>query len=253
MVLPQNSGFKIDFLVCGTQKGGTTALFHYLKLHPEVFLPQVKEIHFFDNDINFLTQSPNYDEYHHHFQPQEHHRIIGEVTPIYMYWMDAPRRIWVYNPKIKIILILRNPIERAYSQWKMECDRNVECLSFWDALQAEVYRLKASQPSQNREFSYLDRGFYCVQINRIWSYFDRNQVLILKNEDLRNSPCDTMNRIFKFLGVNPLVNISKYGIDSVSYSNILSQQESFFLFQYYEFEIKQLELMLNWDCKKWRI
>ena len=88
-----------------------------------------------------------------------------------MYWNQAIERIYEYNPKIKLILILRNPINRAFSHWNMERDRNRENRSFWDSINEEKSRLLSSDYTQHRTFSYLDRGFYSIQIKKINKYF----------------------------------------------------------------------------------
>jgi hypothetical protein len=161
----------IDFIICGTQKGGTSALDAYLREHPEICMADHKEVHFFDNEDNFSRSKPDYSKYHSHFSPKTTHNIVGEATPIYMYWNDAPRRIWEYNPNVKLIVLLRNPIERAYSHWNMERQRNVENLSFWDAIQNEKERCRETLPLQHRLYSYVDRGFYLGQIRRLWAFF----------------------------------------------------------------------------------
>lgn len=120
---PNNNSGKqnrcINFLVAGTQKGGTTALDCYLRLHQDILMATDKEVHFFDNEDEFQNVV-DYEKYHQHFGPFVEGKVIGESTPIYMYWYDAPRRIWEYNPKMKFVLVLRNPIERAFSHWNME-------------------------------------------------------------------------------------------------------------------------------------
>ena len=80
---------KVDFIICGTQKGGTTALDAYLRRHPAIGLAGAKEVHFFDNEDAFRDGRPNYDVYHSAFPSSPSHQLIGEATPIYMYWYDA--------------------------------------------------------------------------------------------------------------------------------------------------------------------
>lgn len=162
---------KAGFLICGTQKGGTSALDHYLRAHPEIGMAREKEVHYFDNDSHFLNAAPDYAAYHAAFSPAPSHKILGEATPIYMYWHEAPRRIQEYNPEIKLIVLLRNPVQRAFSHWNMERARNLETLSFQDAIQNETGRCRTALPGQHRIFSYVDRGFYMAQLRRLWSFF----------------------------------------------------------------------------------
>ena len=131
-------------------------------------MAKVKEVHLFDDDKTFARRSHDgYAEYHRQFAPTSTGQLLGEITPAYMYWNDAPRRIREYNPAMKLIAVLRNPITRAYSQWNMQRDAGAEQLPFWEALQAEAARLSASLPHQNRNASYVDRGFYSGQLRRL--------------------------------------------------------------------------------------
>src|SRR2546429_7073426 len=129
---------KVDFLVAGAQKSGTTALNYYLRRHPYIALPIKKELHFFDNDELFAGGNVSYEPLHEMFQPARPGGIAGENTPIYLYWRPALPRIRDYNPAMKFIVILRNPIERAFSQWNMQRTRGIEPCDFLDAVAAEA-------------------------------------------------------------------------------------------------------------------
>lgn len=137
---------KVNFLICGTQKGGTIVLDAYLRTHPEICMANHKEIHYFDREKYFLYQKPDYRQYHEFFNPNQNHKVLGETTPLYMYWYTAPRRNWEYNSNMKLILILRNPIERAYSHWNMQRDRGYDTLPFHKAIQSEEKRRQKSLP-----------------------------------------------------------------------------------------------------------
>ena len=119
-----------------------------------------KEVHFFDTEENFTESPPDYSNYHAWFSPLLSHRVLGEATPIYMYWNQAPNRMHAYNPDMKIVIMLRCPIQRAFSHWNMERTRGNETLSFWEALMHEKARLDLALPNQQRVYSYVDRGFY---------------------------------------------------------------------------------------------
>src|SRR5438045_2323453 len=110
---------KLDFLVAGAQKSGTTALNYYLKRHPRIALPVKKELHFFDNDELFAGGNVSYEPLYEMFRPARSGSIAGENSPIYLYWRPALPRIRDYNPAMKFIVILRNPIERAFSLSKL--------------------------------------------------------------------------------------------------------------------------------------
>ena len=103
---------KVDFLVCGTQKGGTTALRAYLQKHNSIDMPK-NELHFFDNDSLFGEKRIDYAQYHKSFSNNDGMSVWGETTPIYMYWKECPKRIFDYNPQMKLIFLLGGPVKRA--------------------------------------------------------------------------------------------------------------------------------------------
>ena len=115
----------VNFVVVGVQKAGTTALFDYLQDDPAYGLPDVKEVHFFD-DETIDWSAPDYGPYHARFDWSDPTLIRGEATPIYIYWPRSLERLAAYNPAAKIILMLRDPVERAWSHWRMETSRGVE-------------------------------------------------------------------------------------------------------------------------------
>lgn len=241
----------MDFFVSGAQKAGTSALDFYLRQHPEVCMASRKEVHFFDNDANFTNELPCYNIYHAFFRPQPQHRILGETTPAYMYWLTAPKRLWEYNPAAKHIVVLRNPIERAYSHWNMQRKIGIEPRSFWQALHTEREKCRESLPFQNKPYSYIDRGFYSEQLRRLLYYFPGEQLLILKCEDLKAQPRDTLDRIWRFIGVASHKDIKFAIVHSNPYGTSMTDKERRYLLDVYEFEIKQLERMLGWDCSDW--
>lgn len=241
----------VDFVICGAQKGGTSVLDVYLREHPEICMAERKEVHFFDAEPLFEKGVPDYSQYHSCFKPQAAHRLIGEATPIYMYWHNAPGRIWEYNPDMKLIAVLRNPIDRAYSHWNMERARNSETLSFWDAIQNEQQRCREALPYQHRVFSYVDRGFYSEQLRRLWFYFSRDNVLVLKNEHLRDQPNETLEKVCGFLGVDNFENINARDVHSLPYPSGMNDREKEYLRRLYEYEIKNIERVLGWDCSDW--
>lgn len=276
-----NKPYRVDFLIAGAQKSGTSALDAYLRLQPEICMAGRKEVHFFDNERIFSVETGDYssperffpwfglegchlsdpdnftgdkyDLYHAFFSLMPPQRLCGEATPECMYWYDAPRRIWEYNPAMKLIIILRNPIERAYSHWNMRRlrpENKKERRSFRTALEREVQKCPHSLPLQFKE-RYIDRGFYTDQIRRIWHYFPEEQTLILKNEALRYTPQATMDKVCDFLGVTRIENIAEKDMFSKPYATSLSKEDRDFLKNIYRFEIKKLEHLLGWDCSEW--
>jgi hypothetical protein len=186
--------------IIGTQKGGTTALFEFLSKHRQISIPRaLKEVHFFDNDVAFAEGRPDYDAYESLFKCGANTIVRLEATPIYMYWLSVASRLAAYNPEIKLIMMLRDPVERAISQWEMEFSRGAESEVFEIALERE--RECISLGGQDRVRSYIDRGFYAVQIRRLLRYFPREQMLFLKREDLLMEHQKTLRRVYEFLGV----------------------------------------------------
>ncbi|CAN5527468.1 sulfotransferase [soil metagenome] len=192
----------VNFIIAGAQKGGTTALFDYLTEEPAISLSKVKEVHFFD-DETLDWSAPDYRPYHAHFAV-DGPDIRGEATPIYIYWPECLERIARYNSNMKLVLLLRDPVERAWSHWKMEFARGVETKPFSWAIRAGRQRLFQSEPwGAHREFSYVERGFYGEQVGRALSLFPREQILILRSEDLKLQPDAVLREVNWFLGIAP--------------------------------------------------
>ncbi len=238
----------------GAQKGGTTALDGYLRCHPHLCMPRKKELHFFDRDSFFELGQPDYEWYEKQFSPNSKHRLLGETTPAYMFWLQSPKRIRDYNPNMRLIFLLRNPIERAYSHWNMQRTRGWEKRGFLEAVDQEINTKQTSGfPSQNRRFSYIDRGYYSEQICRVRSYFPDQQLLFLKSETFFEDPGKVLEKIFGFLGLDGI------SLDSVtsqkkfqgSYTRPLSLREKGYLKEIYREEILKLERLLHWDCSNW--
>ncbi|MCB0207677.1 MAG: sulfotransferase domain-containing protein [Anaerolineae bacterium] len=273
---------RVNFLIAGAQKSGTSALDAYLRRHPEICMGERKEVHFFDNE-RFFNEEPisdgslkkffrkvgrmeraisvpdnfsrdKYDLYHTFFSPHPPQRLCGEASPTYMYWYDAPRRIWEYNPAMKIIIILRNPIDRAFSHWNMRCHNKREDQPFRDALERQMQKQKSIRrvPFQHKG-RYIERGFYTEQIRRIWHYFPKEQTLFLKTEELRNEPQATIDKVCDFLGVAKMDVTLDINLKSFPYVSSLSKEDRTFLKSIYRFEIKKLERLLGWDCSEWLI
>ncbi len=241
----------VHFIICGTQKGGTTALDAYLREHPEICMADTKEVHFFDNESFFQSGKPDYSHYHSFFHPRPAHRLTGEATPIYMYWKDAPGRMREYNPDLKLIVILRNPIERAYSHWNMEQSNKTDNLLFWDALQSEKERCREALPHQHRVYSYMDRGFYLEQLKRLWSFFPAENVLVMKSETLRNHHQAALRDVCDFLGVNHFHQIREKEVHARPYPAGMADREREYLRSVFEQEIRGIEQALGWDCSDW--
>src|SRR5437899_9659818 len=194
---------RLDFVVAGAQKSGTTALHYFLSKHPNITMGDQQEIHFFDDDALFVSE-PDYEELHKHYGPLGPSTIAGDCTPSYLYHESAAERIWKYNPKIKLLILLRNPVERAFAHWNMQRYRGREPLDFFDAIREEETRIAGAPPAEARRFAYLERGFYGRQLERVFKFFPREQMKVVKFEDFKGKQRQTLASIFSFLGRKPV-------------------------------------------------
>jgi hypothetical protein len=194
-----------NFFILGSAKCGTTSLYHLLRAHPEVFLPVVKEPEFFSNDLHFSAGIDAYSRTH--FRGAESRAARGDATPHYIAFEKVARRIKDLIPEEghRFILILRDPVERAYSlYWNLVYEGH-ETLDFEEALEREDERSR--DPELDRmglvRFRYFSSGLYGAQLEAYLRYFSRERFLILLQEDLRRDPKAVIQRICGFLGISP--------------------------------------------------
>ena len=242
---------RVSFVVAGAQKSGTSALDAYLREHPELCLPQKKELHFFDSDRLFAVEPVDYASYHAHFAPRPPQRLLGEVTPAYMYWPTAAERIARYNPAMRFVLMLRNPVTRAYSHWNMSRQLGREPLTFLEALRAEPERRRSLPLERAKRFTYVERGFYAVQLKRLWSHFPAEQTLVLRSEALFDRPDDVLSRIAAFLAIAPFAPPAHKTVHAREYETEMSAEEKRFLLDAYADDVREVERLLGWDCSDW--
>lgn len=197
---------RIDFVIAGVQKAGTSALFSYLARHPDLQGPSVKETHFFDDETGAIDWAkPNYDRLHCLFSADGHGRLAFEATPVSIFWPNALERMAAYNPDMRLIVIFRDPIERAWSHWRMEVERGADNVPFDFAIRQGRWRLRDVPINHAawRTFSYVERGFYGRQVDRLLQLFDRDNVLLLRSNDLKSDPASTLASIAAFLKLRP--------------------------------------------------
>jgi hypothetical protein len=241
----------VNFLIAGTQRGGTTTLREFLFDHPDVCMSAKKELHFFDDDRFWRNDPPDYAPYHAAFKPGPSHRLLGEATPIYMYWKPALPRIREYNPAMKLIMILRDPAERAYSHWNFERQAGRESLPFREALAAEPARTRTALPAQLRNESYIQRGMYAGQLDEIWRFFPRTQTLVLRFEDLTRATRPLCIEVARFLGIRPFAPAREVVANARKYESPLSAEDRRYLAGIFDEDIKRLEALLGWKCADW--
>lgn len=199
-----------DFVILGTQRGGTTSLFDYLARHPQVFPAFRKEVHFYD-----LHYSRGLDWYRAHFplvrQMSEGH-VTGEATPNYLVHPEAPRRLQSVTPDARLVVMVRNPIERAHSSWRLLSQRGLETASFGDAIAREQ---RESDPLIGEtsgapekvgtalKFLYLAKSRYADQMERWLEYFPLERFIVIASEDMFGQPLKVFFNLSEFLGIDP--------------------------------------------------
>ena len=209
-------------LIIGAQKGGTSALFHYLAQHPRLAPPEQKELDFFGSDLRYSYGLEWYAAQWDRKMPAG--AIRFEASPLYLFTRQAPARIRHCLPRVKLIAILRDPVLRAYSAWQMyrqqladdpQFYRTVirtrytaeegaafqprsaaELDDFWLAIQREAACIERGQ---TMEWSVLEFGLYGPQLRRYFGVFPREQLLILDSNELRTQRVSTLNRVLHFL------------------------------------------------------
>ncbi|MEJ2573694.1 MAG: sulfotransferase domain-containing protein [Gammaproteobacteria bacterium] len=242
---------KVDFLIVGTQKDGTTALHHFLNQTPGLCLPKVKEVHFFDNE-EFFAGEPDYNLYHNHFSHHQAGDICGEATPIYMHWKPAAERILQYNPNMKLICCLRNPVDHRYSHDMTERQRGYETQGFSYALRLERQRRLSEHPLQHRLYSHAKRGYHSRKILQPLKLFPRKNMLFVNNEDLQHQRDDILTKAWDFIGVTPSASlIPMERITSNDYIPMPASDRTD-LSSPFRAESSRLEELLGWNLREWR-
>ena len=238
-----NYNRTIEFIIMGTQKGGTTALSLNISKHPDIFIdndpdPRKSEIHFFDiywtKGIEFYKKKFNYSK-----------KVVGEKTPDLMYLTYTFPLIQSVNPYIKIIIILRNPIYRAYSSWKLVTKYFGENRSFEDAINDELEnKLTENKTFYTAQTHYLQRGLYFNQLTELFKWFPKHNILILISETVKNNMVDEYNKVYDFLNLKhhdikyelAFESDDKSQIDSTLYNKLI---------KFYQSDVNNLEKMLK--------
>jgi hypothetical protein len=220
-LLRRYTGVMPDFLIIGAQKCGTSSLYKYLTKHPFIepaqdFIDSSKEVRFFSRHYGkgilwYRRHFPStlYKKYFKKIYGQE--LITGEATPSYLFHPHAPR--WIYDtiPNVKLIVLLRNPIDRAYSHYQHVFRIGKETLAFDAALEAESKRLSGEREKMIKNenyrsfnymyYSYLTRGIYADQIKVFFNFFKKKQILILNFETFFSNPSVYFKKILEFLQI----------------------------------------------------
>lgn len=207
-----------NFLVVGAAKSGTSSIDRYLAQHPDIFLPAKKEAHYFaipsfpakfngrgDEGMNTETIGSR-ERYESLFAPVSKEIAIGESSAFYLYYPGTAERIYSENPDMKIVIVLRNPVDRAFSAYMYLLRDEREALSFENGLLEEANRKRMDYEPM---WLYRELGLYTEQVHRYLDVFGRNQVKVVLYDDFSRDTAATMSELFAFLGVNP-----NFSIDS---------------------------------------
>lgn len=203
------------FIIIGAQRSGTSSLFHMLKRHPQIKKPIVNEIHFFDNHYQRGTWW-----YRAHFARRKtlrqarHPRVTFDKTPFLLFSPEAPRRVAETLPDVRLVVLLRNPVDRALSNFRKAHQHGLEKIaSFEEAIAAEPERLRKeaeafergeiTQRPHYRRRAYVARGKYDEYLADWFEHFDRSQFFIRPSEELFDDPVTVTNDLARWLGLRP--------------------------------------------------
>jgi len=201
-----------NFLIIGAPKAGTTSLYNFLAQHPEIYMSPVKEPHFFSYEgkmVNYFGPKDqkrcddmfvtSFEKYKELFSKVESQTAIGEASAMYLYSNEAPSKINRYLPNVKLIIILRNPVDRAYSSFTHLVRDDREKLSFADALCEEEKRLAGGWMPF---WGYRSMGYYYTHVKRYMDEFGSDRIKIYLYDELKKDYSDVLRNIYTFLGVS---------------------------------------------------
>ena len=243
-----------NFLAIGAGKSGTSSLYRYLIEHPKILSAAEKELHFFNRDFEL-----GFDWYRCQFPqiPQNSGLMTGEATPWYYCTFQAARNVKSLLPDVKLIVVLRNPVDRAFSHYQMAKKKGLESRFFFKAIAREIDSLKELSdfyiPTPNywkKQNPYLLYGLYFNFLQEWLNEFPREQLLIIKSEDLKNRTEETVNRIFEFLGLEPYQLKDSTQYNTVAYEPMTDETREK-LVDFFQPHNRKLEDLLgmrfNWD------
>ncbi len=215
---------KPNFIIAGERRSGTTSLANYFKSHPEIYLHSRIDMAYFVDpqtkglkdtvkgkiDSDLWEKKFSSEDYISLFKDAKNEIAVGEKSADYFFWKESHHRIKKTVPDVKIILSLRNPVERCWSHYLNELGKGRETLSFKEALRKEKERIEFSDYARNH-LSYLKRGFYDETLEFLYETFDREQIHVVILEELIKRPEIELEKVYNFVGVNPKLGVKFKG------------------------------------------
>lgn len=246
-----NARRRLDFLIIGAEKAGTTALFAYLRRLPDVYIPFNKELNFFDRDR--YGDGSDFSALHRWFLFAPKDSLMGEATPTYLMNPRCFERIRAYNPGMKIIALLRCPIRRAYSAWNYRRARFRDSRDFRTAIQVEIESGGDLTVARENKYRYVGAGLYSDQIRQAKSVFAPENLLLIKYEEFQRDQEKWVQQVAAFIGSSARVEIPKIRRANVwSYQAPLTREDFEYLLPHYAADITEVEKLTGWDCGDWR-
>ncbi len=230
-----------NFFIVGAPKAGTTSLYYYLDAHPEVFMSSIKEPNYFsyqataDQQLYYKEKGiATWDKYIALFKSIEQKKAIGEASVSYLFYPEAAKKIKEKFPKARIIIMLRNPIERAISHYNMDYKLGYIDCSLENAIQ------KKDKSDLNKLYyqQFIQLGFYFEQVKRYIELFGQENVLIIYFEDINNNTQLEVEKLFHFLGVD-----SHFQINTTARYNTFKTPRNYIIREMYR--IKSLRIALK--------
>jgi len=228
----------IDYLCIGAAKAGTMSIIKALNIHPDIFCKE-GETHFFDEEK--LTPS-TIQRYESSFNSKK--KLVGEKSPSYCYLQYAIDRIYSYNPSIKLILLLREPVSRAFSHYNMlDGGRREGAINTDNLVQLKDIT--------RRDDHYVERGYYDEIIEYIVSKFHKDNLYIGIAEEIKANPRVEYNKIYNFLGVKDIKITSDLNIHQGTYKNTISRDLELKLYKIYKSHNEKLYELLGRKIDVW--
>jgi hypothetical protein len=187
-----------DYLILGAQRAGTTSLYNWLIQHPNVVPAKRKEVRYFT-----FHEKRGKDWYGKQLNVRTKYSVHGEAEPNYLFCTYIRKNVKALVPNVKLIVMLRDPVARAFSNWKLMRDQGRESLTFTEAIRREESRVAESHHNWLYH-SYKGRGHYAIQLERWFHYFPKRQFIIVLSEKMFNTPDSVFHNVQDFLGLDPI-------------------------------------------------